>query len=582
MASSIKIKRSEVAGNPTVLGAGELAYSSFSGAGGDRLYIGTGVETAGDAVNHVVIGGKFFTDMITAATDANTASTLVKRDSAGSFSIFKTIFSGETSGTVSLIANAVAGTNTITLPASTGTVALTANKLSAFAATTSAELAGVISDETGSGALVFANTPTLVTPTIGAATATTINKVTITAPTTSATLTLVTGSSLITAGAFALTLTSTAATNVTLPTTGTLATLTGTETLSNKTLTGLAGITSTAALSITAGGTNTSITLAPNGTGTVDVSSKRITSLADPTGAQDAATKAYVDATKSGLDIKNSVHVGTTANLTATASGTGTGKTLTNSGTQAALVIDGITLVATDRVLVKNQTAGQDNGIYTVTNVGSASTNWILTRATDADNTPTGEVTAGMFCFVEEGTENADNAYVLTTNDSIVLDTTALVFTQFSGAGQVTDGAGLTKSGNTLAVQVGTGIAIVSDTVTLASTVAGAGLTFTTGVLAVGGTASRITVAADSIDIASTYVGQSSITTLGTVATGTWQATAIALGYGGTGFTTYAAGDIIYASAANTLSKLAKGTDGQFLQLVSGAPAWVSIDGGEY
>jgi hypothetical protein len=88
MASLVKIKRSEVSGNPAVLGAGELAYSSLTdngSNGGDRLYIGTGTETAGNAVNHVVVGGKYFTDMVTAATTDNTASTLVKRDASGNF-----------------------------------------------------------------------------------------------------------------------------------------------------------------------------------------------------------------------------------------------------------------------------------------------------------------------------------------------------------------------------------------------------------------------------------------------------------------------------------------------------------------
>lgn len=117
-----------------------------------------------------------------------------------------------------------------------GTVTYTANKLSVFAATTSAELAGVISDESGTGALVFANTPTLVTPVLGVATATTINGLTINA-TTSGVLTIANSSTLATSGAFSITLTSTAATNVTLPTTGTLATKAGTETLTNKTLT---------------------------------------------------------------------------------------------------------------------------------------------------------------------------------------------------------------------------------------------------------------------------------------------------------------------------------------------------------
>lgn len=89
MAAIFKIKRSEVAGNPTTLGAGELAYSALAdngSNGGDRLYIGMGTETGGNAVNHFVIGGKYFTDMITAATANNTLSTLVKRDASGNFS----------------------------------------------------------------------------------------------------------------------------------------------------------------------------------------------------------------------------------------------------------------------------------------------------------------------------------------------------------------------------------------------------------------------------------------------------------------------------------------------------------------
>jgi len=89
MAAIIRIKRSATAGNPTTLAAGELAYSSLidnGSNGGDRLYIGTGTETAGNAANHVVIGGKYFTDQVTAATDTNTASTIVKRDATGNFS----------------------------------------------------------------------------------------------------------------------------------------------------------------------------------------------------------------------------------------------------------------------------------------------------------------------------------------------------------------------------------------------------------------------------------------------------------------------------------------------------------------
>lgn len=88
MSTLIKIKRSEVSGNPAVLGAGELAYSALAdngSNGGDRLYIGTGTETNGNAVNHVVIGGKYFTDMVSAATSSNSTDTLVKRDFNGNF-----------------------------------------------------------------------------------------------------------------------------------------------------------------------------------------------------------------------------------------------------------------------------------------------------------------------------------------------------------------------------------------------------------------------------------------------------------------------------------------------------------------
>ena len=136
MTSNIKIKRSEFAGNPPVLGAGELAYSSFNGEGGDRLYIGAGTETAGNAVNHVVIGGKFFTDMITTATNTNTISTLVKRDSNGNFAsnvITASSFIGDLTGLASSATKwatarnlSLTGDATATLTAVDGTAAVSA------------------------------------------------------------------------------------------------------------------------------------------------------------------------------------------------------------------------------------------------------------------------------------------------------------------------------------------------------------------------------------------------------------------------------------------------------------------------
>jgi hypothetical protein len=178
--------------------------------------------------------------------------------------------------------------------------------------------------------------------------------------------------------------------------------------------------------------------------GALDMNSSRINNLADPSGAQDAATKAYVDATSTGLDVKGSVRVATTANIALN---------------QTTTSIDGVTLSDGDRILVKDQSTGSENGIYEYSSSGAWS------RAGDAD--ADAEVTAGMFTFVAEGTTNADSGFVLTTNDDITVDTTALSFAQFSGAGSVTAGDGLTKTGNTLDVVAGDGITANADNISI-------------------------------------------------------------------------------------------------------------------
>jgi hypothetical protein len=164
--------------------------------------------------------------------------------------------------------------------------------------------------------------------------------------------------------------------------------------------------------------------------GAIAMGTNKITGLGDPTSAQDAATKAYVDTTSQGIDWKASVRAATTANVTLASA-------LENGDT-----LDGVTLATGNRVLVKNQTTGSENGIYVVKSSGAPD------RSTDADTGA--ELTSNFAVFVEEGTVNADQGYVLTNDGAITVGTTALTFTQFTGLGQIIAGTGLDKTGNTL------------------------------------------------------------------------------------------------------------------------------------
>lgn len=268
----------------------------------------------------------------------------------------------------------------------------------------------------------------------------------------------------------------------------------------NLTLSGTT-ITSSGALTISTGA-NGDLALQPNGSGSTLLKN-------DPTQPLGAVTKQYVDAIAAGLIVQPSAFAATTANLTATYNNgaSGVGATLTNSGTQAVFSVDGVSPALTNRVLVKNQTTQAQNGIYVVSNVGSVSTNWVLTRAANYDSNT--EITPGDLVIITDGTVNAVTSWVQTATVTTV-GTDPVIFNQF---------------------------------------------TYGATIVSVNGTANRITVTpgnAPVVDIASTYVGQNSITTLGTVTTGVWQGTPVTVPFGGTGNTTFTAYSVICAGTTST------------------------------
>lgn len=255
----------------------------------------------------------------------------------------------------------------------------------------------------------------------------------------------------------------------------------GTGIYKNTTGTGVPAIAVAADIPVVAAGTSATgamsavsrldqIATANLATASVGLNSQKIINLLDPTGAQDAATKNYVDSVVQGLDVHPSVRLASTvavpgATYTATAGTSARGQFTTMPNT-----LDGISLGAGNRLLVKDQASGAQNGIYVVSTLGTGA-NGVWDRATDFDQDA--EVTAGAFTFVEEGTANADSGWVLTTNNPITVggaSGTTLSWSQFSGAGQITAGAGLTKTANTLDVGQGTGIVVGADTVALDTT----------------------------------------------------------------------------------------------------------------
>ena len=453
MSTIIQIKRSSGTTAPASLKLGEIAYTYGSGTqgnAGDRLFIGTGgidVGT-GNALFEDIIGGKYFTQKLdhvdgtlTASSaltaDANLAINAINIGNALSTGGEIRFNEGTNNGTAYIglkAPNAIASSKTFTLPDADGTT-------------------GQFLKTDGSGNLAFATVNQFITLSDGTDTD---------QYNTSETLLFTGGQSITTAVTdnqitFSVTalsidtgqLADDAVTNAKIanPTT----TL-GSSTLTlGATTTDISGLTSLVIDDITINGQsitttadNRDIALSPHGSGTVTVPS----GYKDRAGftSDSLATKEYVDATSQGLDVKNSVVAATTTNLSATYdNGTlGVGATLT-FGT-AVTTLDGVTLTDGDRILVKDQTNAFENGIY----VRTSSTVW--TRTVDADTAS--DLTGGAFVFVEQGTANADNGYVFTHEGTPTLGSTALTVGQFSGAGQITAGAALSKTGNQLDVEV--------------------------------------------------------------------------------------------------------------------------------
>ena len=597
MATVIQIKRptsgtSDTAPTSSNITNAELAYvygTASQTNGGQRLYIG---NAAGNGVH--VIGGEYFTQLLDHAPGTLTNSSALIANASGQINELK-VGVASSAGKVDFLEgdggtsrvriqapNALAGDVTLTLPVDDGS----SNQFLQTNGSGVMSWATVTSDFTlsdGSNTDSFSTGETLTfTAGEGIDTAVASNTVTITAETaTDANLGVAkfnTADFDITSGD--VTIKALGVSNAQLA--GSIAnaklansavTIGSTSTSLGGTSTAIAGLTQLTVDNVDINGNTISTTdtdgnlvLDPNGSGAINASNSKIINVTDPTQAQDAATKSYVDATKSGLDVKDSVRIATTAALDTVTYSQSAG-TLTRSGNgsinSSAGMGQSVTLAANDRVLVKNQAEARQNGIYTVTTVGSGSATFVLTRATDCD--ATSEFTGGTFTFVEEGT-NAENGYVFTHNgtptltDGTLSNNTELPVSQFSGAGQITAGTGLTKSGNTINVVGGTTIDADANAIHVNSS----------------GTANQILLSAGTVGNEATWgslpLGNSNAVS-GTLATGS----------GGTGLTGFTAGDMLYASSTSALAAVAKGSTGQFMTTNGTAPSWTStIDAGTF
>jgi len=331
----------------------------------------------------------------------------------------------------------------------------------------------------------------------------------------------------------------------------------------------------------TAGSAVTLLDIGTLGASTANISTANITSgtvATTPVNNTDIVNKAYADAIASGIHFHEAVALATTTTLPANTYNNGTsgvGATLTGNA-NGALSVDSTLTVVTERILVKNEAAGANNGVYTVTQVGSAGTPYILTRATDFDTVGTGvdQIDEGDFFLVTSGTANVNTAWVQQTAPPITIGTTAIVFQQFSAPITYTAGTGLSESPSYTFNIANTGTAGTyggAASVPVFTTNAQGQVTSVTptgiaiAAAAVSGLApSATTDTTNASNITSGTLGTSrlsgsytGVTGVGTLTAGTWNATPIGAVYGGTGQSSYAVGDLVYADTTTSLAKLA-------------------------
>ena len=356
-----------------------------------------------------------------------------------------------------------------------------------------------------------------------------------------------------------------------------------------------------------------------------------------PTSSLHAATKAYVDGISAGLNFHQPVVAATSGNLAGTYNnGTdGFGATLTKATNGAIGTIDGATVAVGNRILLRAQTDARENGIYTITAVGSASAPWQITRAADADNNPAAEVATGDFTFVTGGSTNGSKGFIITTTGTITLGTTNVNYAQFNASEAIIAGDGLLKSGATLSIDTAITIdintaqtltnktisgasntltnipnaSLVNDSITLGivpvalggtvttidglssvtsttffGELSGNASTVTNGVYTTGSytNPSWLTLNSTKVGLGnvenvaiSSWAGSTSLTTLGTITSGTWNGNVITIASGGTGATTQ-------ATAANNILPSQASSVGQYLTTDGSNVSWAQVPAGYF